>query len=246
MQHARGFATTAAIIAAMTTAALTRGTADAADLPQPPSYQAPAAIPAPPVYNWSGIYLGLNLGYGFGQSMPMSLYSDDFTAFSYNANGFLGGVTFGAQIQSGHTVLGVEGDTDWTNSKGSASGTVFFHGAPVGIASISSTLSSISTFRTRIGYASDNWLFYGTGGVAVTNEKSTLVGVTFICGTGGVTPACNSPSDLHLGLAAGAGIEYGLTPYLSSKLEYMWVGAGAGNTLKENMVRVGLNLRFGS
>ena len=28
-------------------------------------------------------------------------------------------------------------------------------------------------------------------------------------------------------------------------LEYLWVGAGAANTLYENMVRVGPNLRFG-
>jgi hypothetical protein len=36
-----------------------------------------------------------------------------------------------------------------------------------------------------------------------------------------------------------------LTPNLSTKLEYLWVGAGAANTLYENIVRVGVNYRFG-
>ena len=40
----------------------------------------------------------------------MSLYFDNFTAFNFNANGWLGGLTAGAQIQSGHTVIGMEGD----------------------------------------------------------------------------------------------------------------------------------------
>ena len=46
------------------------GTALAADLPQPAPVQAPAAyIPTvAPVYNWGGIYVGINGGWGWGQS----------------------------------------------------------------------------------------------------------------------------------------------------------------------------------
>jgi len=221
--------------------------AQAADLPPRPAAQAPAMVAAPPIYNWTGIYFGLNGGYGWGQSTPMSLYSSDFSAFNYSSDGGMGGITAGAQIQSGHTVIGVEGDIDWTHSSGSGRGTISFNGAPIGTATLSSTLSSISTLRTRIGYAVDNWLIYGTGGVAVTNEKSSLSGsVGFVCGTGAAgSPPCASNSDLHLGLSAGAGVEYGITQNLSAKVEYLWVGAGAANTLKENMIRVGANWRFG-
>ena len=49
----------------------------------------------------------------------------------------------------------------------------------------------------------------------------------------------------RLGLAAGAGLEYGITQNLSAKGEWIWIGAGAGNTLKDNLLRVGLNWRFG-
>jgi len=223
--------------------------AHAADLPMAPSYQ-PAAAPAAvqQVYNWTGIYLGLNGGYTFGQSTPMSLYSDNYTAFNYSTNGGIGGLTVGAQIQSGRTVIGIEGDIDWASISGSSRGPIFLNGNNIGIATLSSTVNSISTLRTRIGYANNNWLFYGTGGVAITNEKSTLTGATFVCGGAnafGSNPPCTSLSDLHLGLAAGAGVEYGITENLNTKAEYIWVGAGAVNTLKENMLRVAVNWRFG-
>ena len=122
-----------------------------------------------------------------------------------------------------------------------------FNGAQIGTATLSSTLSSVSTLRTRVGYAADNWLFYVTGGLAVTNEASNLTSsVGFVCGTGTANnPPCTSPTNLHPGLAAGAGVEYGITPNLSAKGEWIWVGAGALNTLKENMVRAGVNWRFG-
>jgi outer membrane immunogenic protein len=216
------------------------------------SHGADLSMPAPivspqPAYSWTGIYLGINGGYGFGQFTPMSLFSSDFSAFNYNANGWLGGLTTGAQIQAGHTVLGLEADIDWSNITGSSSGTINFNGAPIGTATLSSTLSSVSTAKARVGYALDNWLFFATGGLAVTNEKSNLTGpIGFVCGTGAFnSPPCSSLAELHLGLSAGAGVEYGITQNLSAKGEWIWVGAGAGNTLKENMLRVGLNWRFG-
>jgi outer membrane immunogenic protein len=235
----------AVVAAAVMTTALA---AHAADLPMAPSYQPAAAPVAQRIYSWTGIYLGLNGGYTFGQSTPMSLFSNDYTAFNYNANGWLGGLTAGAQIQSGQTVIGVEGDIDWANISGSSRGPIFLNGNNIGTATLSSTVNSISTLRTRIGYAISNWLIYGTGGIAVTNEQSTLTGATFICGAPnafGSNPPCTSLSNLHLGLAAGAGVEYGVTENLSVKAEYIWVGAGAVNTLKENMLRVGANWRFG-
>ena len=220
--------------------------AQAADLPPEPAYKAPIVVPVP-VYNWTGIYLGINGGYGFGQQTPGSLFGDSFSAFNYNGNGWMGGITAGAQLQSGRTVIGLEADIDWANITGSGTGPVAFNGAPIGTATVSSSLSSISTARARVGYALDNWLFYATGGLAVTNEKSSLTGpVGFVCGTGAFnSPPCGSLADLHLGLAAGAGVEYGITQNLSAKAEWIWIGAGAGNTLKENMLRAGLNFRFG-
>lgn len=213
----------------------------AADLPMQAYKAAPVVAP---VYNWTGIYVGANAGYGSGRQDPLGLFSNDFSAFNYTLSGGMIGGTFGAQIQSGHVVMGLEGDIDWTSMRGSGSGSVVKLGVLEGTATISSKVSVIDTLRTRIGYAQDNWLLYGTVGVALTNDSSSFTQtVGFTCNTGVV--ACSSKSDWHAGLAAGAGVEYGLTPNLSTKLEYLWVGAGAANTLYENMIRVGVNYRFG-
>lgn len=213
----------------------------AADLPMQAYKAAPVVAP---VYNWTGIYVGANAGYGSGRQDPLGLFSNDFSAFNYTLSGGMIGGTFGAQIQSGHVVMGLEGDIDWTSMRGSGSGSVVKLGVLEGTATIASKVSVIDTLRTRIGYAQDNWLLYGTVGVALTNDSSSFTQtVGFACNTGVV--ACSSKSDWHAGLAAGAGVEYGLTPNLSTKLEYLWVGAGAANTLYENMIRVGVNYRFG-
>ena len=101
--------------------------AQAADLPMPAPYQAPIVPPAP-VYTWTGLYIGVNGGYSFGQQTPGSLFGDSFSAFNYNANGWLGGLTAGAQIQNGHTLLGLEADIDWAHINGSSRGTISFNG----------------------------------------------------------------------------------------------------------------------
>jgi outer membrane immunogenic protein len=235
------------IILGSATAALTllatSFVAQAADLPQ--KTYAPAPVMVAAMYNWTGIYVGVNAGYGSGKQDPLGLFSNDFAAFNYTLSGGMIGGTFGAQIQSGHVVMGLEGDIDWTSMTGSGTGPVVRLGVLLpGIATISSKVSVIDTLRTRVGYAQDNWLFYGTVGVALTNDTSSFAQTGgFVCNNGVV--ACTSKADWHAGLAAGAGIEYGFTPNLSTKLEYLWVGAGAANTLYENMVRVGLNYRFG-
>ena len=98
------------------------GQALAADLPPPPpAPRAPATyVPvAVPVYNWSGIYIGANGGYGFGTSnwnQPAFGSTGNF-----NTNGWLAGGTVGANYEFwGGAVLGVEGDWDWTNLSGTS------------------------------------------------------------------------------------------------------------------------------
>ena len=223
--------------------AITSAGAFAADLPtQPPQYR---PTPVVAVYNWTGIYLGVNGGYATGQQNPLGLFSSDFAPFNYTLSGGMLGGTFGAQIQSGHVVLGIEGDIDWTSMSGSATGPVTRLGVFQGTATISSKVSVIDTLRTRVGYAWDNLLFYGTFGLALTNDVSNFgQTVGFTCNNGTIV-ACSSIASWHPGLTAGLGFEYGITPNLSAKAEYIWVGAGSLNTLKENMFRGGLNFRFG-
>ena len=99
------------------------------------------------------------------------------------------GGTFGAQIQSGHVVMGLEGDIDWTSMSGSGTGPVTKFGILQGTATISSNVSIIDTLRARIGYAQDNLLFYGTFGLALTNDVSNFgQTVGFTCNNGTSSP----------------------------------------------------------
>jgi outer membrane immunogenic protein len=145
---------TASLVAAI---AIDSASANAADLPMQ-AYKSAAVVA--PVYNWTGIYVGANAGYGSGKQDPLGLFSNDFSAFNYTLSGGMIGGTFGAQIQSGHVVMGLEGDIDWTSMSGSGAGSVVKLGVLQGTATISSKVSVIDTLRTRIGYAQDNWLFY--------------------------------------------------------------------------------------
>ena len=85
----------------------------AADLPPP----APAPyVPVVTTFSWSGFYLGLNGGYGFGQSKWNSAIG---TVGGFATDGGLAGGTVGGNYQWGQFVVGVEGDIDWQNLRGS-------------------------------------------------------------------------------------------------------------------------------
>ena len=71
---------------------------NAADLPPAPRLPAVApVIYAPPVYNWTGIYVGGNLGAGFANSS----WSDPFTGGNntFSKDGFIGGGQIGGNLQ---------------------------------------------------------------------------------------------------------------------------------------------------
>ncbi len=73
--------------------------ASAADLPAP-SYKAPAYV-APSYHTWSGFYIGLQGGYGFGKA-------DFCGVFELEPSGVLAGRTIGYNLQTGSWVWGLE------------------------------------------------------------------------------------------------------------------------------------------
>ena len=83
--------------------------AQAADLYKP-QYKAPAYT-APSAHSWTGFYIGLNAGYGWGTSNWDS-------ASGISPKGALAGGTFGYNLQTGSWVWGLEGDVDWSGIKG--------------------------------------------------------------------------------------------------------------------------------
>jgi outer membrane immunogenic protein len=237
---AAGFASFATCIAAQ-----------AADLPMEPAYKVPVAVQQ--VYNWTGFYIGVNGGYGWGSQDPFNILTNRFDAFSVPFSGGMFGGTFGAQIQSGHVVIGVEADVDWADINGSATVIPTIGGALPGgclglvscATSLTTKITDVSTGRLRVGYALDNWLLYATAGLAYLGANTSVSTVSgFACTTALLTAVC-SGTDHRLGATAGLGIEYGITPTISAKFEYLYIAAASLEVSHINEVRAGLNYRFG-
>jgi outer membrane immunogenic protein len=228
-------------VAAATLLTISLG-AQAADLPMAPPYKAPMAVQQ--VYNWTGFYIGVNGGWGWGTQDPLNIITNRFDSLSQSISGGVAGGTVGAQIQSGHVVLGLEADIDWANIKGSGTFIPTIGGVPLGTFNATTNINWESTARVRVGYANDNWLLYGTGGLALLGAKTTLTtpGGAALCG--GVFANC-TPTDRQVGAALGGGLEYGFTPNLSAKLEYLYIAAASLEVSRHSEIRAGLNYRFG-
>jgi outer membrane immunogenic protein len=198
----------------------------AADLPPAaPPPMAPAYVPAPPPFTWTGIYVGGNIGWGwtsvnltdtgpgpFGQVFPIG------TQQSFNQNGFLGGAQVGVNWQFQQFVIGAEADFDATAIKLSQGAGGFGNG--------SYTDPWMSTFAARFGWAADRALFYGKAGGAYMQEKYNLTAPDGSAATGTFD---------RLGWMLGAGIEYAVTDNITLKAEYNYLNFGTSNqTLTPN------------
>lgn len=205
----------------------------AADLPRP-SYKAP--IYSVPAFSWTGFYVGLNAGYGWGTSD----WSSSATSGSTKPKGALAGGTLGYNLQTGAWVWGLEGDIDYSWMKGSdSSGTGRCSGA-----GCETKNTWLATARGRLGYAGwDRWLPYVTGGAALGNIKMSP-------NTG------TSESKTKFGWTLGGGVEYALMSNWTTKIEYLYTDLGKATCsaaacgidtdvkYKASVVRLGLNYRF--
>lgn len=205
----------------------------AADLARP-IYKAPAAPYLAAPFSWTGAYIGINGGYGFGKSNYD--FGGGVTTGDFNLKGALVGGTAGYNLQTGIWVWGLEADLDASWIKGNDTATCIAPGCET-------RNLWLATGRGRIGYAFDRTLVYGTGGAALADLK--------------FSPATNpTESKTKLGWTAGAGVEYAFMAAWSAKLEYLYVDLG--NTtcsatscgvesqvkFRTNIVRAGLNYRF--
>jgi outer membrane immunogenic protein len=95
----------------------------------PKGLKAPAFYKAPttPAWTWAGLYLGVNVGYGWGKSSTDTVFSDATIGtplLATNTSAALKGVIFGGQAgfnwQSGPWVVGIEGDAQQSQQRGQA------------------------------------------------------------------------------------------------------------------------------
>lgn len=199
---------------AATMAAIAAGGTRAADIYGRGPYAAPPV--AYVAQSWTGFYVGANVGYQFGKTTAV---------FSMEPSGVTGGLQAGYNWQFGQFVIG--GETDFQLSAAEETFAPYKFSNPW-----------FGTARARLGYALNNILFYGTGGVAYGRGELSYFG--------------QSEQHLLAGWTAGAGLEVGFTPNVSVRAEYLFVDLAATNYaltrmntgIESSIVRFGLNYRF--
>ena len=199
------------MILALGLATMTVSAAAAADMPRSAPYFAPAAAG----FNWSGGYVGVNLGYDWGK----------ITNSNVSPSGLEGGVQGGYNWQSGQFVYGAETDLQLS-------------GADDTFAPFKFSNPWFGTLRARGGFAYNNFLFYLTGGLAYGNVKAesaflsesrTQLGWTLGLG-----------AEMGISQNWSAKVEY-LYMDLGSR---NYTITGTSNAFNSNVLRVGLNYHF--
>lgn len=190
--------------------------ASAADMPLK------AAPPAISLYNWTGCYIGGNVGGGWSR-VDTSRASQDTTGAAFadygreDDKGFLGGGQAGCDFQTTNLVMGIEGTFDFGNIKGS-------HALPA-FPTMSETndLKGAYTFAGRVGYLfTPSFLGYAKVGVAWMQNRNQVFQ------PGGAL--AESASYTLPGMVTGVGAEWMLSHNWSifAEYNYMWIEDTSG------------------
>jgi outer membrane immunogenic protein len=229
------------------------GVASAADM----ALKAPPP-PAPVYYNWSGFYLGVNLGGSWGhQSAEVFSGGGPVAVGTTSPDGVIGGGQLGYNWQFPSSgvfggngwVLGLEADFQGSGQRAERD---FAVAGTSG--SLTDKLEWFGTVRGRSGVAFDRWLPYVTGGWAYGNRgfDGTITTPT--------TSGSFSNSNTLSGWTVGGGIEWAFWSHWTAKLEYLYIdfgNSGSGVNLAttpavsittshftDNIVRAGVNYKF--
>jgi len=195
---------------------------------------------APPVTippDWSGLYLGTHFGYAGGTSDwsttgPVSGSLSFFNTYDV----FKGTGSYLVGLQGGYNVmlpsrlmLGVEADISFPNT---LSGTSVFAAPSIGQASYAEAVKMLGTLRGRLGYVHNNWLFYGTAGLAWSHDQFVRTQLVGTPASGTAAPGTTeSFFRTRLGWAAGLGIEVPVAPHWTARAEYLFTGFGNADVL---------------
>lgn len=189
-------------------------------------------------YDWSGIYLGANVG-GAWNNSNWTDGSGRSTPFDPNGSGWVGGGQIGYRQQINNIVLGIEGNLDFASLEGKALclGTV---------PNCITKQNFLGSVQANLGFAADKLYVYGTGGIAFTNydhsEEITLVQ--------------KWNTDSRTGWTAGIGAEYAFGNNWSAGVQWNYydfgsvtVGGGTNPVSvnfkeTENVVTARLNFKF--
>lgn len=252
------------ILAALLLAICTEGALAAKRKPRhTPAYAPPPEyVPMPPpsvraFHDWTGFYVGGNVGGGWATTKSeFSAGGFNFATATNSLPGVIGGVQAGYNWQTGPSVLGVEADFQFSSQRGSLSAPTC--PTPTCAVATSATYTQkmpwFGTVRGRAGFAQDGWMAYATAGYAYARLDTDATA------TAGAVTATVSDRGMRSGWTAGAGIEVALTRNWSARMEYLYMDFGRKNVtwtfngiatpitdqikLNDNLVRAAVSYRF--
>jgi outer membrane immunogenic protein len=245
-----------------------------------PSMAADLAVKAPiykaaavPVYNWTGCYVGGNVGYGWGRSkgdidipgldtlfppLPTS------NSISSNPQGAIGGVQIGCDQQiNDKWVLGFEADIQASGQRANRTFSTFNIGGEGITGRVDSELRWFGTVRGVAGLlVTPTVMLYGTGGLAYGNASvSSAIAATNLGPPNGTAVLSSSANLVGYTVGAGATGAFPNSNNWTWKLEYLYVDLGSfsaagtnalllgpfnySTKVTDNILRVGVNYRFG-
>ncbi|WP_280822811.1 outer membrane protein [Pseudaminobacter soli (ex Li et al. 2025)] len=190
-------------------------------------------------YDWSGPYLGVQAGYGWGKSgyrVANGAFADP------DPDGFIGGAYIGynKQLDSG-LVLGVDADFAFSQIDGAG----VFPLSPIFVSN--GDVNWNAAVRARIGYRYDRFLPYIAGGIAIADYHHDLFfGATHE----------DDFRDIYTGWTIGGGVEYAVTGNLLLRGEYRYSDFGSASfdatprtfehkvNLRTNDFRIGIAYKF--
>lgn len=217
-----------------------------ADLPKK---KGPSSAP-PPVFTWTGFYVGMNFGHAWTGSDPIAVASANL--FDVTAGGFGPASALGASGvvrarlddyyfggQAGYNwqftekwVAGAEADIQGAGVRGGG-GLANVTAAPGGFAVTSATLRRsleyFGTVRGRLGYAATpTILVYATGGLAYGGVNMTSAMAQSLTPTLLIADVAKGDHyENRVGWTIGGGAEMALGHNLSAKLEYLYYDLGS-------------------
>lgn len=206
----------------------------------------PAPQPAAPYDIWTGFFVGLHAGYGWGDSNTVNTSppGPPSRVAVLDPDGFLGGVQAGYNWQNGSWVFGVVGDFSFAGMDAA-----YVNVPPPGPPFVATaSINWLATLRARAGLlVSDQFLIYAHGGLALADIDGTWIGGPWL-GVGGETAS---------GYVIGAGVEYKFDETWSLFAEYSYVDLGdqvylnaggpANSFIQDtslSVMKVGVNMRF--
>jgi len=223
-----------------------------------PTKKGPPPAPIVQPFSWTGFYGGVQGGYGWGAE------SDNFDAISGYAldhigtSGAIGGAHIGYNYQYPNSfVIGLYGELDASGLSGGKSAHIVGQEG-----TIVSSLSMRNTWQgfalARAGVAFDRLFIYGTGGLAVADDKET-----YYVNDPSFPPAwAGSQTNTLFGWAVGLGADYAFSDRWSMNTEVRYADFGrasysipaslslSGNATSfnagftETLVQVGLSYHF--